>query len=390
MNKPIDQSLDVRLSGLVMGASHKHRVLAAIKEEGEPKMKKKLSLGLALALIILLVGLATAFALTNGFGLLDVMSKTVMDKFGVARPEAAQMVKKDLAEKELAHTKVAIKEAAYDGKFLRVVYSVQAKGVDKPLADKPTRMEELMIVKDENSNDTYGVPEGPVKQFLEAARADGVPWETMDNAEADGQSFDPLGPTGSLSGENPGEVLSWVQFDLSGAQLADPFTVKLMIAYGEKPEYLTFQLPSTNLPGVKRLKLPEAKRIHDYSIQVTETLITPLRVYVAAEITVDAGIPIETCNQILGDWLVNPKLADKDGNLALAWIDSQGAGYAREDGNVAHRSPENDFKGTIINPEKPVKIVLSHEFMTTETYPDPLRFGVNDMDYILIPFEEAK
>jgi len=185
-------------------------------------------------------------------------------------------------------------------------------------------------------------------------------------------------------------VLTWVQFDLSGATLSDPLTVKLRLTGLEKPQYLTFQLPSKNLPGVKKLALPEEKHLDGYSIKMTEALITPFRVYVAAEITVDAGAPMETCDRILMAWLTEAQLADSNRNLALAWVDSNGAGYPLEDGNVAFPTQDNNFTQSIIDPEKPVKIILSHEFMTAETYPDPLRFGVSETEYVLIPFEEAK
>lgn len=384
MHKPYADSLDARLSGLSMDAGLKHRMLAAIHEKGNPPMKKKLSLSLALALALLVTGLVTAFALTKGFGLFEVMSTSVMDKFGVAQPEASQMLKKDLASIDLPHTRIKVTEAAYDGKVLRMVYSVQAKGIEKPFAGEPTNMDSLLIVKNAQGEEESGVPEGPLAQFMEAVQADKVAWNTLDGVTVDGQDFSALGHTGSVSGMNPGEVLTWVQFDLSGAKLADPFTVKLRVTSLEQPEYLSFQLPSKNLPGVKALPLPAEKRLEGYSLKMTEALITPFRVYVAAEITVDAGVPMETCNRILWAWLSNVELADSNRNLALAWMDSNGAGYPLKDSNVAFPSQENDFTQSIIDPEKPVKIILSHEFMTTETYPDPLRFGVSDREYVLI------
>jgi hypothetical protein len=292
MRKPLKDSLDTRLSGLSVTPSLKRRTLAAIYEKGNPPMKKKLSFSLALAMGLVILSLGTAFALTKGFGLFQVMSSTVMEKFGIVRPEAEQMLRRDLATLELEHTKISVPEAAYDGKFLRVVYAVQAKGIDKPFAEEPTNMESLLIVKDENGNEASGIPEGPLSQFMDAVAADQVSWGTLDGAEVDGQSVCALGPTGSVSGLKPGEVLTWVQFDLSGAKLADPFTVKLNVADIENPQYLTFNLPSKDLPGVKSLTLPEEKRMESYSVKMTEALITPFRVYVRAEITVDAGIPM--------------------------------------------------------------------------------------------------
>lgn len=385
MPRPLADSLDARLSGLRLNHGLKHRTLAAIREKGNPPMKKKLSFSLALAMSLMIISLATAFALTNGFGLFDVMRTSVMDKFGVARPEAQQLLHQNLASLETEHSHIQVTEAAFDGKFLRLVYSVQAKGIDKPFAEEPTSMDSLLIIKDENGNDTTGVPEGPLSQFMDAMKADQVSWSTLDSAEVDGQSVSALGHTGSISGKNPGEVLSWVQFDLSGITLADPFTVKLRLTSLEKPQYLTFQLPSTDLPGVKKLALPEEKQLDGYSIKLTEALITPFRVYVAAEITVDAGVPMESCDRILMAWLTEAELADSNRNLALAWVDSNGAGYPLKDSNVAFPTQDNNFTQSIIDPEKPVKITLSHEFMTAETYPDPLRFGVSETEYLLIP-----
>lgn len=389
MRKPLADSLDIRLSGLSITPSLKGRTLAAIQKKGIQPMKKRLSFSLAVAMGLILISLATAFALTKGFGLLQVMSTSVMDKFGVARPEAEQMIRRNLATLELDHTKISVTEAAYDGKFLRVVYSVQARGIDKPLADEPVNMEELLIVKDENGNEMNGIPEGPLSQFMDAVKADQVSWGTLDNADVDGQNVCALGPTGSVSGSNPGEALTWVQFDLSGVSLSDPFTVRLRVTGPENPRYLTFQLPSKNLPGVKSLKLPEEKRLDNYSVKMTEALITPFRVYVDAEITVDAGVPITTCDRILNSWLTNAELADSNRNLALAWVDCNYAGYPIENSNVSIPAKDNGYTQSVIDPQKPVRIIVTHEFMTAETYPDPLRFGVSDLEYVLIPLEEA-
>ncbi|MGI6694619.1 MAG: hypothetical protein ACOX6O_00045 [Christensenellales bacterium] len=390
MRKPLADSLDTRLSGLSITPALKRRMLSAIHKKGNPPMKKKLSLSLAFAMGLVIISLATAFALTNGFGLFQVMSTSVMEKFGVVRPEAEQMLHRNLASLELEHTKINVTEAAYDGKFLRVVYAVQAKGIEKPFADEPTNMESLLVIKDENGNDASGVPEGPLSRFMDAVKADQVSWDTLDGAEVDGQSVCALGPTGSVSGANPGEVLTWVQFDLTGTTLADPFTVKLRLTGLEKPRHMTFQLPSKNLPGVKALKLPKEQRLDNYRVKMTEALITPFRVYMAAEITVDAGVPMETCDRILRSWMTDAELTDSNRNLALAWVDSNHAGYPLENSNVAFPTQENNFTQSIIDPEKPVKIIISHEFMTAETYPAPLRFGINDLEYVLIPLEEAK
>lgn len=384
MNKPLSDSLDARLSGLSITPGLRRRALAAIHQKGNSPMKKKLSLSLAFAMGLVLISLATAFALTRGFGLFEVMSISVMDKFGVVQPEAEQMLHKNLAALKLEHTTVTLTEAAFDGKFLRVAYSVRAKGIDQPFAGEPIDMDELLVVRDENGGDTSGVPEGPLSRFMDAVKADQVSWSTLDNAEVDGQNADPLGYTGSVSGMKPGEVISWVQFDLTGLALGDPFTVKLRMTGLENPQYLSFRLPSKNLPGVKKLALPGEKRLEGYSIQMTEALITPFRVYVAAEITVDPGLPMETCDRILRAWLTEAELADSNRNLALGWVDSNGAGYPPEDGNVAFPSQENGFTQSVIDPEKPVKIILSHEFMTAESYPDPLRFGVSDLEYVMI------
>ena len=202
--------------------------------------------------------------------------------------------------------------------------------------------------------------------------------------DRDGQDFSALAPHWLCQRHDRG-VPNLGAVDLSGAKLAGPFAVKLRVTSLEQPEYLSFQLPSKNLPGVKALPLPAEKRLEGYSLKMTEALITPFSVYVAAEITVDAGVPMETCDRILWAWLSNVELADSNRNLALAWMDSNGAGYPLKDGNVVFPTQENDFTQSIIDPEKPVKIILSmiHDHGNLS---DPLRFG-DDREYVLIETE---
>ncbi len=72
MKNNFKEIADARLSGLRMSAGLKYRISSEISKMEEPQVKKKLSLSAAIALALVLVT-AAAFALTDGFGLFNLM-----------------------------------------------------------------------------------------------------------------------------------------------------------------------------------------------------------------------------------------------------------------------------------------------------------------------------
>ncbi len=115
---------DPRLAQRIMGLERKER-----------NVKKKLSAGVILVIALMLATTSVAFAMSNGFGLLDF--------FGGRRgrveipDDAAQYIEHDLKTVECEHATVVFREAVYDGKTCRMVYDVIPKQKDMLLFDCP-------------------------------------------------------------------------------------------------------------------------------------------------------------------------------------------------------------------------------------------------------------
>lgn len=361
MNKNFNKVVDTRLSGMTMRPEMKANILSKIAEEGETVVKKKFSLAIALAMVLMVTALAAAMALTNGFGLFEMMGKDKEEEFSTVQPDAYAILKTDVASYSFEHVDVTIKEAVYDGKYLRVVYSTRDRNATAPFSVDLNR-----------TTQAEGI-------IFDAAEADHINWCMLDWCTVDGQVAFPLGETGTYVGAGNGEIIVWEQFDLRGLTLGDTFTVELPIGNKiETPKELNFTMSSTNLQGVYHIKPPEAIRINDYTAKVSEFLISPIRIYVDLEITVDAGVPIERCNEILGQWMVNGALSDKTGEVQL--IQSTGSGGYTE--NTAWS--DKDFLHHVVDETKPVKIIVYLEFLTSSSYPDTFSLSAGD-DIVLVP-----
>jgi hypothetical protein len=364
MNKNFRKTVDARLSGLTMQREMKIRVLSAIEKEGEKAMKKKIPAAAVIVLALLLAALATAMALTNGFGLFDLMGKDKKEAFSVVQPEAYTLLKKDLASYSFEHVDVTVKEAVYDGRYLRVVYSTRDRSATEPFQ------------VDFNARQTENFT-------FDAANADHINWMVMDWCEINGEKVDPLGECGTYAGEGNGEIVAWEQFDLSGLTLGDTFTVELPLCNTkDTPKELSFTMSSVNLPGVYHVQPPDETRIGDYTAKVSEFIISPIRIYLDLQLTVDAGVPIERCEKILNQWMMDGNLSDKAGKNELTGSGS--AGYTE---NTVWS--DQDSADHIVDVTKPVKIIVQLEFLTSSGYPDTFRLAAGD-DSILIPNVAAK
>lgn len=97
-------------------------------------MKRKISIAAVLAAALMLITV-TAFALTDGFGLLDFWTNT---RDNAEIPEdAGRYIEHDLAVDETEHFTVRFREASYDGKTCHIVYDVIPKSKDLLLFDSP-------------------------------------------------------------------------------------------------------------------------------------------------------------------------------------------------------------------------------------------------------------
>ena len=128
MEQQLQGSLNRTLSGLRTTSFQREQFFE--NATGGRKVKRKLTYSLSLALIIALMmaTMGVAFALTNGFGILDFARNAREDVEVPA--DAEQYIDHDLLVSETEHFTVRFRETAYDGKSCHVVYDVVPKSKD--------------------------------------------------------------------------------------------------------------------------------------------------------------------------------------------------------------------------------------------------------------------
>lgn len=373
MSKSFRQHADEQLGHITLPDAVRDSVRRAMKPRARAAWGRRRALQAALASALLL-GTLTAFALTRGFGLFELMG-TVMPRFATVRPEAQELVRRDLARYSFEHVDVAILEAAYDGRYLRVAYSVTDRAATQPL-DAPGA--DLM----------NGRPEG---FDFAAASADGIWWTTLDWAEVNGTSVDPVGMTFSVAGPENGQAISWVQFDVRELRLPDTFTVRLPIRGSNTPRELDFVMDKGDMRHIFRLAPPQDRRIGRYVVHVREIVVSPIRTYITLHLIFDAGVTPEEIWEVTNRWNGSATLLSAaDGSGSMEWTDT-GAGpldnMVIED--VSLPGGGIDFVDKILDPSKPVTMQVFPEFPPPRAYPDAFRLGCSAEDYILIPFVKA-
>lgn len=378
MKKNFKLVADSRLSGLEMSAGLKYRILSDIKKTEEPQVKKKLSLSAAIALALILATTA-AFALTDGFGLFSLMASYLSPEHAVVQPDAFKLLQKDLAKADFEHVEVTVKEAVYDGRYLRIAYATRDKAADAPF-DKKTA-EDVW-----NGNFDFA-----------AANQDGVNWSSLDWAIANGHDLNPLGSAGVVAGPGNGETITWMQYDMSEiTDVGDSLEVLLPIR-GKKSienKELAFTLDVKNLPGVYKIKEVPEKDFGDYSLKVTNLQISPIRVYLNYDLTFKPGVPMEKVEKIMHSWAFGEKnnFWDTKGEIHLKPADMGGWGYDMgEHKNTEFKLEEGKEYGSdvILDPAKPVLGHVIAEYLTLEKYPDTFVLS-NGTDQVEIPNQKAE
>lgn len=381
--------VDGRLSRLTVSSELHSRLLAsARKGENEP-MKKKPTFVLALAAVLVL-GTLTAFALTRGFGMFDILSDGVNPAMTAMKTGGEQMMKTNLATHSFKHCDVTISEALYDGRYLRITYTVRDRSIKTPLYDTPTNVDMINGFTQDYPED---FPDAPPKKpeyaqaqktFLEHVRQDGIWWTTTDWCVVNGQDINPLGPTAVFTTENPGETMTYVQFNMREAEPADEYKVLVPILGRDTPEDMTFTIPGKNLEGIRKLPLPEPKKVGNYEIRIDDFTLTPIAVYVKATLTIDAGVDIKECLRISNSWFVDSKLTDEKGQTPLKWYDGSGGLIKNYQFDVKEINGQPEGIDTIIDPTKPVEAVIDIEYLPMDAYPDVFRLGISETEFILI------
>ncbi|NLA52946.1 MAG: hypothetical protein GX858_01110 [Clostridiales bacterium] len=361
MKNKLKEELNARLSGLKMGEDLKRRVFDQIRKEEEPIMKQKISLS-AIIVIALIAVAAVAFALTDGFGLFDLMGRGKREEFSIVQKEAYDLVQKNLVTARFDHVDVTVTEAVYDGKYLRVVHSTKERDAKAPFDDAK-------------------VYSGGFS--FEAAEKDGVWWNSLDWAIVNGEGVNPLGEAGVHAGKQNGETLAWIQYDLSELEVGDELTVVLPIRGKESIDNkeLSFTMSVKDLTGVRRIQAIPDVRFSDYSLHLAEMLISPIRVYAKVEMTADAGVTAERCDEIMWKWAMDGVLKDEGDDKPFTSSGGGSSGYL-ENGEYA-----GDFKIKIIDETKPTRFMVEFEFLTRESYPDTFIL-TNGADSLSIPNRE--
>lgn len=303
---------------------------------------------LRIAFIVLLLAASfTALALTNRLNLLSMLTIHEGNRNPVS-DAAGMLVRQVLASHRFPHTEVTIREAVYDGRILRALYSVRDLAATRPFAPEGTPL--------------------PGSFSFENADRDGIRWKELDDCIVDGQSAMPVGYSGPVAGAEPGEVLTLVQFDLAGMELSDPFTVLLPITGDNTPESLVFSLSSVDLPGVRSLPAPSAMALADRTIAVTRITWSPIRVYIDMEIEMAPGVPEPVCHEALWRWTLEAELLDGESKAAYPLADTA-TGYRD---NTEMDPDAGDFRHRILDPAKPVTIGLHLEFASPGDAPSSL------------------
>ncbi len=359
MKSKLNEELNARLSGLTMSEALKRRVLNQVRKEEKPVMKRKISLSAIIAVALIAVA-AAAFALTDGFGLFDLMGQGKREEFSVVQKEAYDLMHKNLASASFDHVDVTVTQAVYDGKYLRIVHSTKERDARAPFDDAK-------------------VYNGDFR--FEAAEKDGVNWSSLDWAMVNGESVNPLGEAGVHAGEQNGETLAWIQYDLSEMAVGDELRVDLPIRGKESIDNkeLSFTMPVKDLPGVRRIRAIPDLRFSDYSLRLAEMLISPIRVYVRVEMTADAGVTAERCDDIMWTWAIDGALMDEGDDKP--YTTSGGGSRYLENAEYA-----DDFKIKLSDETKPTRFTVEFEFLTRESYPDAFVLS-NGVDSLRIPNE---
>lgn len=387
--------VDGRLSRLTVSPELHSRLLeSALKGENEP-MKKKPTFVLVLAAVLAL-GTLTAFALTKGFGMFDILSDGVNPAMTAMKTGGEKMIKTNLATHSFKHCDVTISEALYDGRYLRITYTVRDRSIKTPLYDTPTNVDMINGFTQDYPED---FPDAPPKKpeyaeaqktFLEHVQQDGIWWTTTDWCTVNGQDINPLGATAVSTTENPGETMTYVQFDMREAEPADEYTVLVPIAGRNTPKDMAFTIPGKNIDTIHKIALPEEKKVGNYSIRIDDFTLTPIGIYVKATLTIDAGVDVKECVRIGNEWLVNAKLTDEKGETALKQYDGSAGLMTNYKFDVQTINGQPEGVDTIVDPTQPVEAVVNAEYLPLDTYPEVFRFGLSDTESILIPNKDKQ
>lgn len=359
-----------------MDAAFDHAVrstLENIVQEDTMQVKRPLRvLAITLALVICLAG--TALAVGSGLNLFNFF-EDIGSPSPTVQPEAYTLTAHDVASHSFEHTDVAVREASWDGRVLRILYSVRDRTVDHVFTDDEIWTE-------------YDLP---------GARQDGITADWgCDYLYVNGVKLCLTGYMASRAGSEPGEVLVALESDLveriasekADITLGDTFEVWLpIIGMGgkdETPADLHFTVKNTDLVGVRHIALPEKTVLADGTeIAITNFMITPIRIYIQATVTLPAGLTDEEIDaHVWGITKESTQFGQEivDGGRGIINAPKQEF-VSKDDGTsyVAYHMPEGE------RPVMRCEYVLS----TSDSYPEVFRLTIDGTE-ISVPNVDAK
>lgn len=323
--KDLRRVLDETMARSVFPDSGKQEILQRMNG-GKPIMKKKLSLGLVCALVLMLLT-CTALAAT-------LLSRNVLEPFvGPVSEETSQFIQRDLAKVSYAHCDVEIREAAYDGMSLYILYSIRDRNATEP-------WENL----DEATRNAYLEAES-----FPAMEADGIGW-WKDALWINGQPINMPGNSVCYTylGQEPGELLFYQMYRLDqegirlsgdAVEIALPVGTRGLLTSGsiKPPEsgVITFTLNADTALSHTLIQQPQAAAVVTDKVvaSVSQVDYTPLQTYItlslqAREGALDAFVaeygpgPLDENGQLLypytdqfvfGGWVDSLVLVDETG-----------------------------------------------------------------------------
>ena len=325
------------------------RALGQVHQEVQPEPPKRyarrLSFGTVALIVLLLATIAVAATL---------LSHNVFDLTLGATPQSAtSMIQRDLAKQSFGECDVEVKEAAYDGMSLYIVYSIRDRNATQPLGDAGD--DGVRYVSSDR---------------MEAMERDDIGWWT-DHLWIDGKCVDmPNMSSGvTIGSETPGELLYYVLYRLDQSNVVlDGKSVEIALPIGkrqtelvksafngsfEKPKdgLVTFRMDCSVRDGVTTAQPNITLELPAFSAKVSEVVYTPIQLYVTVQTheeqaAMDAYIAEHgegyydaegklisayTELDLTADWAANLLLVDKNGKPVLDAMEGM-YGYQGMDG----------------------------------------------------------
>jgi hypothetical protein len=242
---------------------------------------KRRTLVIVMASVLVIATVAVAAGLH--YGLFDTL-------LGAGRDNAEAFIQRNLAKVSFNECDVEVKEAAYDGISLYLVYSVRERAALKPAG-----------VYDETAKRWFAD-----ESSLPAMQRDNIGW-WVDHIWINGKSIDMPNMSGgdTMGSETPGELLFYQMYRLDQENVYLNGKVEISLPIGERqpPESLkvhkdpysvelpqkgmiTFTLDASARDGILTTHPNEEKDMPTMTAKVSESIYSPLNLYITLDYTV--------------------------------------------------------------------------------------------------------